>query len=80
MVVSDQAYVMLIAESRFADFTTKPIADARAFTEAILCVSADNRGSPPGPPLPPCPRAGTAGGHPRLGRQLCQRTASGSFP
>jgi predicted lactoylglutathione lyase len=43
MVVSEQAYVMLIAESRFSDFTTKPIADARTSTEAILCVSADSR-------------------------------------
>ena len=43
MVVSEQAYVMLIAESRFTDFTTKPVADARSATEAILCVSADSR-------------------------------------
>ena len=43
MVVSDQAYVMLLAESRFADFTKKPIADARGTTEAILCVSAESR-------------------------------------
>jgi uncharacterized protein len=43
MVVSEQAYVMLIAESRFADFTTKPVADARAATEALLCVSASGR-------------------------------------
>ena len=43
MVVSDQAYVMLLAESRFADFTPKPVADARECTEAILCVSADSR-------------------------------------
>jgi predicted lactoylglutathione lyase len=43
MVVSEQAYVMLLAESRFADFTTKPVADARTCTEAILCVSADSR-------------------------------------
>ncbi|HWT93274.1 MAG TPA: VOC family protein [Solirubrobacteraceae bacterium] len=43
MVVSDQAYVMLIAKERFADFTKKPIADATASTEAILCVSADSR-------------------------------------
>jgi len=43
MVVSDQAYVMLLVESRFADFTTKPVVDARAGTEAILCVSAENR-------------------------------------
>jgi predicted lactoylglutathione lyase len=43
MVVSDQAYVMLMADSRFADFTSKPVADARASTEAILCVSAESR-------------------------------------
>jgi uncharacterized protein len=43
MVVSDQAYVMLLVESRFADFTTKPVADARSSTEAILCVSAESR-------------------------------------
>lgn len=43
MVVSEQAYVMLLEESRFVDFTTKPIADARACTEAILCVSAESR-------------------------------------
>jgi predicted lactoylglutathione lyase len=43
MIVSEQAYVMLLAESRFADFTSKPIADARASTEAILCVSAESR-------------------------------------
>jgi predicted lactoylglutathione lyase len=45
MVVSEQAYVMLLVESRFADFTTKPIADARKSTEAILCVSAESRGA-----------------------------------
>jgi predicted lactoylglutathione lyase len=43
MVVSEQAYVMLIAESRFGEFTGKPIADARTTTEAILCVSAESR-------------------------------------
>jgi uncharacterized protein len=43
MVVSDQAYVMLIAEGRFADFTKKSIADAHASTESILCVSAESR-------------------------------------
>ena len=43
MVVSDQAYVMLLDEKRFADFTPKPVADARRSTEAILCVSAESR-------------------------------------
>jgi predicted lactoylglutathione lyase len=43
MIVSEQAYVMLLTESRFADFTKKPVADARHSTEAILCVSAESR-------------------------------------
>ena len=43
MVVSEQAYVMLLDEKRFAEFTSKPVADARRSTEAILCVSAESR-------------------------------------
>jgi hypothetical protein len=43
MVVSEQAYVMLLVEPRFADFTTKRVADAHECTEAILCVSAESR-------------------------------------
>lgn len=43
MIVSEQAYVMLLAEPRFADFTTKPTADATKTTEALYCVSADSR-------------------------------------
>ena len=42
MVVSDKAYVMLLQEARFADFTAKPIADAQT-TEAIVAVSAESR-------------------------------------
>ncbi len=43
MIVNDQAFVMLLSRERFADFTKKPIADARETTETILCVSADSR-------------------------------------
>ena len=43
LVISEQAYVMLLDEARFADFTTKPTADARTTTEALLCVSAEDR-------------------------------------
>lgn len=43
MIVSDQAYVMLLEQSRFAEFTTTPVADASATTESILCVSAESR-------------------------------------
>lgn len=44
MIVSDQAFVMLLTRERFADFTTKPIADARETTEAIFALSAESRG------------------------------------
>ncbi|HWH93990.1 MAG TPA: VOC family protein [Baekduia sp.] len=43
MVVSDQAYVMLLQRDRFADFATKPVADATQTTEALVCVSAADR-------------------------------------
>ena len=43
MVVSDQAYVMLLARSRFEDFTPKPVVDAHESTETILAVSAESR-------------------------------------
>ena len=43
MIVNDQAYVMLLTNERFADFTKKPTADAAAATEAIVAVSADDR-------------------------------------
>jgi uncharacterized protein len=41
--VSEEAYVMLLSESHFAEFTSRPLADARASTEAILAVSAESR-------------------------------------
>ena len=43
MVVSDQAYVMLLTEEKFAEFATTPIADTSSSTEALICVSADSR-------------------------------------
>lgn len=43
MVVSEQAYVMLLERSRFASFTPRAVADARSATEAILAVSAESR-------------------------------------
>lgn len=43
MIVSEDAYVMLLVEGRFRDFTTKPVADATAHTEAILAFSAESR-------------------------------------
>ena len=43
MIVGDEAFVMLLVENRFKDFTTKPISDAAAQTETILAVSAESR-------------------------------------
>ena len=43
MIVSDEAYVMLLVESRFQDFTKKDLADPTTQTEAILAVSAESR-------------------------------------
>jgi predicted lactoylglutathione lyase len=43
MIVSEQAYVMLLTEPKFAAFATKPVADATASSEALFCVSAESR-------------------------------------
>jgi uncharacterized protein len=43
MVVSEQAYVMLLQRDRFADFVTKPLADANAATALTVAVSAEDR-------------------------------------
>jgi uncharacterized protein len=43
MVVSEQAYVMLLQRERFADFVTKPVADAAKETALTACISAESR-------------------------------------
>ena len=43
MIVSDEAFVMLLVENRFKDFTTKELADAATQTEAIVAFSAASR-------------------------------------
>jgi len=43
MIVSDEAFVMLLVEDRFRDFTKKAVSDATTQTEAILALSADSR-------------------------------------
>jgi predicted lactoylglutathione lyase len=43
MVVSDQAFVMLLVERFFTSFTRKVLTDARTHTETILSVSATSR-------------------------------------
>ncbi len=43
MVVSDQAFVMLLQRDRFADFVTKPVADAQDATALTVAISAESR-------------------------------------
>ena len=43
MIISDEAFAMLLVEERFKDFTKKQICDATTHTEAILSLSAESR-------------------------------------
>ena len=43
MVVSEEAFVMLLVKERFKDFTTKELVDSTRQTEAILALSAESR-------------------------------------
>jgi predicted lactoylglutathione lyase len=45
MVISDTIYVMLLTHPKWAHFTKKPISDARAASEVMLALSADDRGA-----------------------------------
>lgn len=43
MVVSEQAFVMLLQRDRFAEFVTKPVADASSETALTVAISAEDR-------------------------------------
>jgi predicted lactoylglutathione lyase len=43
MIVADDIFVMLLAETKFKTFTPKEICDATKFTEALVCLSTDSR-------------------------------------
>ncbi|MFF7332505.1 VOC family protein [Streptomyces sp. NPDC008150] len=43
VVISDTIVVMLLAKKRYADFTTKDIADSVSTSEVLLCLSAESR-------------------------------------
>ena len=43
MVVSETIHVMLLTHDKFRQFTPKKIADARTFSEVLICISADSR-------------------------------------
>jgi predicted lactoylglutathione lyase len=43
MIISDDAFVMLLVHDRFQDFTKKPIVDSAAQTEVLVALSAESR-------------------------------------
>ena len=43
MVLSDTIFVMLLTHGFYTGFTSKPIADAHAVSQALFCVSEDSR-------------------------------------
>ena len=45
MVLSETIYVMLLTHDKYRQFASKKIADARATSQVILCLSADGRGA-----------------------------------
>lgn len=45
MQLSDSIFVMLLTRDKFSQFTPRPIADARASSEVLLCLSARSRES-----------------------------------
>ena len=43
MVFSETIHVMLLTHEKFTQFTPRPVADARAASEVLLCLSAESR-------------------------------------
>jgi predicted lactoylglutathione lyase len=43
IVFSDTIYAMLLTHDKYRQFNAKPIADARATSEVMVCLSADSR-------------------------------------
>ncbi len=43
MIISDDIFVMLLADNFFRTFTKKEICDSSVSTEVILCISAESR-------------------------------------
>jgi uncharacterized protein len=45
MTLSDSIHVMLLTHDKFGQFTPRPIADAKAGSEVLICLSSDSRES-----------------------------------
>jgi predicted lactoylglutathione lyase len=58
MVFSETIHVMLLTHDKFRQFTPKAIADAKATSEVLICMSAESRDAVDGT----IARAGAAGG------------------
>jgi uncharacterized protein len=43
MVFSESIYVMLLTHDKYRQFTSKKIADAKATSQVLICLSADGR-------------------------------------
>ena len=43
MVFSETIYVMLLTHDKYRQFTSKKIADAKATSQVLICLSADSR-------------------------------------
>jgi predicted lactoylglutathione lyase len=43
IVLSESIHAMLLTHDKYRQFTSKPIADAHATSEVLICVSADGR-------------------------------------
>ena len=43
--VSDEIFIMLLAENFFTTFTKQPISDAKKSTEVIICLTAESKQS-----------------------------------
>src|SRR3569832_2303839 len=45
MTFSDSIHLMILTHDKFRQFTPRPIADANAVSEVLICLSADSRES-----------------------------------
>jgi predicted lactoylglutathione lyase len=43
MVLSESIYVMLLTHDKYRQFTSKKIADAKATSQVLICLSSDSR-------------------------------------
>ena len=43
MIVDENIFVMLLTETRFKEFTPKPVSDAHTSTEVLLCLQVASR-------------------------------------